>query len=206
MRNTPCQYATSKEISEFKNVSNINDHSPSTVEEPKLGGTSFQTVPLPERVSSTLDAGQSSNFLPEQNSFLNASFIGFEHHDANLIIPGPFSMVDHHNALGLLPSSTETPKLVRHSMELILRILRTWPRMLAKEIQTPPMIHPSQLSEPVKTGILSNCITLVKMWYGQCSGATEIVQDTVKREMQELINTVGSLIQSVRAYVLLTFS
>ena len=62
--------------------------------------------------------------------------------------------------------------------------------MMAKDVQLPPMIHPLQLSEHLKSGTLSNCITLAKMWYGQCSGAAEIVQDTVKREMQELINTV----------------
>lgn len=64
--------------------------------------------------------------------------------------------------------------------------------MMGKEIQLPPIIHPSQLSGEQKQMQLSNCFTLAKMWYGQCPGATDIVQETVKREMQELINTVSS--------------
>ena len=189
MRNTTCQYLTSTEGSGFEYVSNINEPGP-TIAEQELGGTGFQTALPVEQAPSTVSQCLSSIFSSDQDSFLDSSLITFGDRDENLASTGTFGRVDQPNTLDLLPSSATTPRLVRHSMELILRILRTWPRMLAKDIQLPPIIHATQVSEQFKTGTIANCITLAKMWHGQCLGAAEIVQDTVKREMQDLINTV----------------
>ena len=189
MRDTSCQYAVSVDGSEFEDVSHAHRVGP-TIEKQKLGGMSIQTAILPEQIPRVVSPGLSSLHLSDQHTFLESSLINFEDLDANLVLTGALDLVDHPHTLAHQLPPTTTPKLVHHSMELILRILRTWPRTLAKEISLPPMIHPSQLSEQSQTGTLSNCITLVKMWYGQCPGATEIVQDTVKREMQELINNV----------------
>ncbi len=49
--------------------------------------------------------------------------------------------------LPFLPSPATTPPLAKHSMELILRVFRTWPCMMAREVPHPPIFHPSQVSE-----------------------------------------------------------
>lgn len=56
-----------------------------------------------------------------------------------------------------------TPPLVRHSMETLLRALRTWPRILCKGFLLPPMFHHS-ISRTTVSLPLANCCTLVKMW------------------------------------------
>jgi hypothetical protein len=122
---------------------------------------------------------------------LNSSLNIFDNFDAS--IPNSLSIIrggENQTALSILPSTATTPTLVRHSMEYILRVLRTWPRMMAKGVQLPPMIHPTQSPAVTKSKWLSNCYTIVKMWFGQCPGTSEIVQETVKREMEEVMNTV----------------
>ncbi|KKZ61439.1 hypothetical protein EMCG_03952 [[Emmonsia] crescens] len=79
-------------------------------------------------------------------------------------------------------------KLSQHSMEVILRVTRTWPRMMAKGNQLPPIIHPYQLSDGNIPTPLANCFALVKMWDGQRCGGTSIVQQTVKKEAQAIIS------------------
>ena len=92
--------------------------------------------------------------------------------------------------LPLLPLADTTPPLVRHSMEVLLRVLRTWPRILAKEFELPPMIHTSQISRGIIPQPLANCFALCKMWAGQYDGASEIVKDTVLKEMKFLFDRV----------------
>ncbi|KAL2073435.1 hypothetical protein VTL71DRAFT_10759 [Oculimacula yallundae] len=78
-----------------------------------------------------------------------------------------------------------TPPLVQHSMETLLRAIRTWPRILCKGFQLPPMFHHSILSTDVSLP-LANCCTLVKMWEGQFAGTNTIVHDTVMTEIKTL--------------------
>ena len=92
--------------------------------------------------------------------------------------------------LPLLPPADTTPPLVRHSMEVLLRVLRTWPRILAKEFELPPMIHTSQISCGTIPQPLANCFALCKMWAGQYDGASEIVKDTVLKEMKFIFDRV----------------
>lgn len=82
-------------------------------------------------------------------------------------------------------SQTMTPPLVQHSMETLLRALRTWPRILCKGFQLPPMFHhtTSKITVPLP---LANCCTLVKMWDGQFSGTKALVQDTILTEIKTL--------------------
>ncbi|KAK2740498.1 hypothetical protein FQN55_008841 [Onygenales sp. PD_40] len=92
-------------------------------------------------------------------------------------------------ALTTQPSVLKPPKLVLHSMELILRVTRTWPRKMARGTQLPPFIHSTQmLGDNIPTP-LANCFTLVKMWDGQCRGGNSIVLQTVKKETQNLLST-----------------
>lgn len=111
--------------------------------------------------------------------------------------------------LGLLqsiPSQATTPTRTKHSMELMFRILRTWPRKMAKDIELPPIIHPSQVSDGIMATLLSNCFTLAKMWHGQCSGASEIVQSTVRKEMNGILTSVCLGVYRFRCFMLTLLS
>lgn len=103
--------------------------------------------------------------------------------------------------LSSLPSISTTPPLTRHSMQTILRCLRTWPRIMAKGLSSPPIIHPSVLSQPLMPAALARCFTLVKMWDGQCTGANTMVEETVKKEMQCLLDIVRSVCSSKPTYL-----
>ncbi|KAJ8103599.1 hypothetical protein POJ06DRAFT_279349 [Lipomyces tetrasporus] len=68
--------------------------------------------------------------------------------------------------LSLWPSETPNSALAKHSMEFLFRVLRTWPRMMADEIQLPPLIHTTHFSNKALPLPLANCFTLAKMWMG----------------------------------------
>ncbi|KAJ5679366.1 hypothetical protein N7462_007610 [Penicillium macrosclerotiorum] len=74
-------------------------------------------------------------------------------------------------------------------MDLIFRVLRTWPKMLAEEFQVPPLFHPSQIIPTKKLPQpLANCITLAKTWHGQCAGSEELVRKTIMRELDSIVD------------------
>jgi hypothetical protein len=81
--------------------------------------------------------------------------------------------------------------LARHSMELIFRVLKSWPKMLAEEFQLPPLFHSTQItpSRPLPVP-LAKCITLTKMWHGQCEGAEQMVRETILEELDSVVNQV----------------
>jgi hypothetical protein len=102
----------------------------------------------------------------------------------------PIDSISDQWVMSLLPSIDTTPTLAKHSMEVLLRVIGTWPHMMAKEFQLPPIIHASQVSRKSRPLPLANCFTLVKMWHGQCHGTSTIVQDTVVKEMKTLFENV----------------
>lgn len=78
-------------------------------------------------------------------------------------------------------------------MELIFRVLRTWPKMLAEEFQAPPLFHATQLTPGTKLPLpLATCITLTKMWNGTCEGAEDLVRKTILHELGNLVDRVCS--------------
>lgn len=92
-----------------------------------------------------------------------------------------------------LPRSTESPAaaLANHSMQLIFRVLRSWPRMLAEGFQTPPFMHHSHIADTKSLPQpLATCFTLVKMWHGQCKGAEDMVHQLVIKEVNNLLTKV----------------
>ncbi|KAF2495607.1 hypothetical protein BU16DRAFT_510534 [Lophium mytilinum] len=126
--------------------------------------------------------------------------------------------------LPFLEQLDSTPPLARHSMEVLLRVMKTWPKMLAKEFQPPPLLHTSQMyhiltnqnprvlpeqsTHPVPQP-LANCFTISKMWAGQCQGASDIVTETVTKEMQSLFEKYRTmdepnLLAAIQALVLYT--
>lgn len=80
--------------------------------------------------------------------------------------------------------------LATHSMEVILRVLRTWPSMLAEEFQAPPLFHHTQLSVEPLLPPMAHCITLTKMWHGQMEGSEKLVQNAVLNELDSLLDKV----------------
>ncbi|KAI0097257.1 hypothetical protein GGR51DRAFT_541572 [Nemania sp. FL0031] len=92
----------------------------------------------------------------------------------------------------------DPPGLVEHSVQTLFRAFRSWPRMLAKGIQLPPIIHLSQFycgSGKEDSGDvcglprhIARCITLCKMWVGQAEGSGQIVQAAVKGEIQSILS------------------
>lgn len=81
--------------------------------------------------------------------------------------------------------------LATHSMELLFRVLRTWPKMLADEFQVPPLFHPTQITKDKQLPpALANCITLAKMWHGKRDGAEEIVRRTILSELESVVDQV----------------
>jgi hypothetical protein len=96
-------------------------------------------------------------------------------------------------ALQLTPTPV-TPPLVKHSMEFIFRVLRTWPGIMASEIQLPPIIHISQISNSSLPLPLANCFTLAKMWDGQRPGSEDLVRHTAVNAMTGLFIEVRTAI------------
>lgn len=91
------------------------------------------------------------------------------------------------------PAENVPLALTKHSMELIFRVLRTWPKMLAEEFQAPPLFHATQLTPGMKLPLpLATCITLTKMWNGTCEGAEDLVRKTILRELGNLVDRVCS--------------
>jgi hypothetical protein len=93
----------------------------------------------------------------------------------------------------LMPTPV-TPPLAKHSMEFIFRVLRTWPGIVASEVQLPPIIHISQISNSSLPLPLANCFTVAKMWDGQRPGAENLVHHTAVNEMTCLFIEVRTAI------------
>lgn len=91
-------------------------------------------------------------------------------------------------------SPNTTPPLVKHSMETLLRVMKTWPKMLAKGLQTPPMFHFSHVDQATILRPMENCIRLARMWASQSNSAIEVVRQTIVQEMRTLFEQVGRII------------
>ncbi|KAF1811539.1 hypothetical protein P152DRAFT_467154 [Eremomyces bilateralis CBS 781.70] len=120
-------------------------------------------------------------------------------------IPDPIFQPD----LSLMPSITTRPVLATHSMQTLFRCLRTWPRMIAKGILSPPIIHDTVTPERLMPTALARCYTLTKMWDGQSPGTSFMVLEAVKNEIQTLVDTYqalteDNLIPALQALVIYT--
>ncbi|KAI0155331.1 hypothetical protein GGR57DRAFT_464845 [Xylariaceae sp. FL1272] len=99
-------------------------------------------------------------------------------------------------ALQARPSNPDPVEVVNHSSMTLFRAFRSWPRMLAKGIQLPPIIHFFQFgdggdlwSSDRAPQPLGKCITLCKMWVGQAEGSGQIVQDAVRAEIENILSS-----------------
>jgi hypothetical protein len=97
-----------------------------------------------------------------------------------------------------LPADTNSIALANHSMELIFRVLRTWPKMLAEEFQIPPLFHSTQITPNKRLpSPLANCVTLTKMWHGHCEGAEDMVRKIILKELDSIMDKVSSSLLSI---------
>lgn len=78
----------------------------------------------------------------------------------------------------------------RHTEEFICRCIRTWPKMMARREQVPPFIHPTQVTLGNIELPLKNCFTLAKMWEGSNEPGSDLIEQTIKRETERLLNEV----------------
>ncbi|KAI1132855.1 hypothetical protein F5Y10DRAFT_170911 [Nemania abortiva] len=100
-------------------------------------------------------------------------------------------------ALAAKPIRPDPPGLVEHSVQTLFRAFRSWPRMLAKGIQLPPIIHLSQFyHDSGKEGSghvgcpkhIARCVTLCKLWVGQAEDSGQIVQSAVRGELESILS------------------
>jgi len=75
-------------------------------------------------------------------------------------------------------------------METLLRVMKTWPRTLAKGVQAPIMLHWTATDPAIILPPLANCVTICQMWASQPEGSSEIVRRTVIREIQAIFEQV----------------
>ncbi|KAH6682460.1 hypothetical protein B0J14DRAFT_573639 [Halenospora varia] len=81
--------------------------------------------------------------------------------------------------------------VVGHSVFFLCRVLRTYPRMMARRGISrclPPMIHPHQVIEGQTPLPLANCFTLTRMWKDAGETGWALVEETIKREMERLFH------------------
>ena len=93
--------------------------------------------------------------------------------------------------LGTAPGTPSSDIAVRHTMHFVIRVLKSWPRMMATHntVQLPPPIHRLQVVDGVPTP-LANCYALSKMWAEHTDGTRELVKNTILNEIQRLLSEV----------------
>ncbi|KAK8071619.1 C6 finger-containing protein [Apiospora saccharicola] len=86
--------------------------------------------------------------------------------------------------LGTAPGTPSNNMVVRHTMHFVIRVLRSWPRLMATyhTAQLPPIIHNSQIVDGALPKPLAHCYTLAKMWDSQVAGSGDLVQSIVLNE------------------------
>lgn len=152
--------------------------------------TSF-TWPFPD---GTYDASLDLSRIQHTSSSSDASLVSVEDATAGCDVDFglPHSSDDRWFLWSPGPTGT-TPPLVKHSMENLLRVMKTWPSMLAKGLQPPPMLHSTHTSPENLQKPMVNCVALARMWAGQGEGASECVRRAVLQEMRFLFETVSGI-------------
>ncbi|KAI1422016.1 hypothetical protein F5Y12DRAFT_765194 [Xylaria sp. FL1777] len=98
-------------------------------------------------------------------------------------------------SLAAKPLLPDPPCLVEHSAQTLFRAFRSWPRMLAKGVQLPPIIHPLQFcagdvgvgGEIKMPRFIGRCVTLCKMWVGQAEDSGQVVECAVRGEAETIL-------------------
>jgi hypothetical protein len=89
--------------------------------------------------------------------------------------------------LGTPHGIPSTDSLARHAMFFVIRVLRSWTRMIAATHTSifPPMIHHLQLKHglPVR---LASCYTLIKMWDDNKAAVSDLMIQEIKTIFHEV--------------------
>lgn len=102
-----------------------------------------------------------------------------------------------------------TPPLVKHSMETLLRVMKTWPRMLAKGFQSPPFLHSTHVHPVSQLRPMANCAVIARLW--STSGDSIHVRQTIVQEMRMIFasyrtldeRTLLSALQALTLYIVM---
>ncbi|KAB2573319.1 hypothetical protein DBV05_g7994, partial [Lasiodiplodia theobromae] len=114
------------------------------------------------------------------------------------------------------PSSSRDGGARQHTLHVVIRILKSWPRLMAMHGASPqhlpPMIHPVQL-EPHADALpvpLANCFALAKLWATHTCATAQLVHDAATQEVQRLLHshhpssTPTDLLAAAQALLILT--
>ncbi|KAK9771439.1 putative Transcription factor domain-containing protein [Seiridium cardinale] len=109
---------------------------------------------------------------------------------------GPRLTISEERRRSLSDSSPGIPTLgpkFTHIMHYIIRVLKSWPRLMAVHglSQLPPFIHTLQLTERIPTPLV-DCLTLVKMWADYTEASASLVQRTVLQEVRRILQEHSS--------------
>ena len=169
---------------------------------------------MPLHHSSTSDSFLEHNYgLPHDKLFFSDFDLSILPSCTGAQIPSTYSFPD----MGSLPSSSDgfgthendsfsesdlllctgglqqvPPPLVKHSMETLLRVMKTWPRALAKGLQAPIILHFTYMCPETMLPPLANCLKVAQMWVTEGEGSSEIVHRTVIREAQAIFEHVST--------------
>lgn len=95
--------------------------------------------------------------------------------------------------LGGASGSPSMDGVTLHTMRLVIRNLKAWPRLMAVHGTRllPPIIHSAQFLDGDMPVPLANCFTVVKMWADHAPSSATLVHDTVLGEIRRLLRDVG---------------
>jgi hypothetical protein len=93
------------------------------------------------------------------------------------------------------PNPAIIPPVPRHSMDHLFRVLGTWPSMIARGIQLPPIFHPFQMLQDPLPQPLLRCFALVKTWYEQNESSSRLIGAAVRAEIKLIFDTVSHLVR-----------
>lgn len=107
--------------------------------------------------------------------------------------------------LGTAPGIPSSGPVHKHIMHYIIRVLKSWPRMIAVHglTQLPPIIHKLQLGDRVPVPLV-NCLALAKMWADHHDDSAALVQRTVMQEVQRMLKEVSHFHRATNRAALLT--
>ncbi|KAJ7619495.1 hypothetical protein FB45DRAFT_839980 [Roridomyces roridus] len=87
----------------------------------------------------------------------------------------------------IVPVGKRVKPLTSRVVNIMLRVLKSYTRILVKDDPTlPPFMHP--LQSPAPQPMMANCRSILRMWDNRAPGSESMIMDTARREMQKLID------------------
>jgi hypothetical protein len=123
-------------------------------------------------------------FVPQLN--ISSALIAFNSTHGHTLPNSDWSLLPHR-------SNSDIPSLARNSMQTLLRVIKTWPRMLAKGFQPPIMLHHSHINPKSILPPMQDCIVVAKLWSSQTIHNTDSVRDVILQNIRLLFSTYRAL-------------